>query len=156
MASRDKLVEAILEQMTEMAVARSTVGAEPWVATDLTMTELQAIAVLRHRGPLRVGAIGEALGLSPNATTTMLTRLEERGLAERGLDRRDRRVLLVDLLPAGETLFDQLQAAGIATMRRPLDAMAVADLEALRRGMAALLAQIREEVPPCGLSARRP
>jgi DNA-binding MarR family transcriptional regulator len=146
MPSRSDLVDAILELQARAAVERATRGPDVWLDLDLSMAQVKAVFVLRHRGPLRVRALGDLLGLSPNATTALLDRLEAAGLACRGADADDRRAVLVALEPAGEALIEHLLAAKGDAMRHALDAMTVTDLEALHHGLAALLTALAAEV----------
>lgn len=145
MATHEALVDSILELVRELAVARTTRAPDPWLEVGITMAQLKTVFVLRHRGALRIGTIGDLLDLSPNATTAMLDRMEECGLVRRRADTHDRRAVLVELQPDGEALFERLQAAGLNPMRRWLDGMRTDDLAALRRGMAALLERVRDE-----------
>lgn len=147
MPSRSDLVDAILELQARAAVERATRGPDVWLDVDLSMVQLKAIFLLSHHGALRVGAVGDLLALSPNATTSLLDRLEAGGLARRRADAEDRRAVLVELQPAGEALIERLLAAKSDAMRRALDRMSVAELDALHRGLAALLTALSAEEP---------
>lgn len=59
------------------------------------------ITYLASYGPASVGEIRRVFGLKASTLTSMLDRLEDRGLLERTLNPEDRRSFLVDLLPKG-------------------------------------------------------
>lgn len=73
---------------------------EDWPDIELTMPQLRTL-VLLYRGPQRMGDIAAALGTSLPATTSMIERLEGKGLVERVHDRSDRRVVMCNLTPEG-------------------------------------------------------
>jgi DNA-binding MarR family transcriptional regulator len=69
----------------------------------LNRTDLRCLDWLAD-GPKSAGQLAEATGLSTAATTTLLDRLEGRGLLRRVRDTADRRKVLVQMTAAGEQL----------------------------------------------------
>lgn len=91
----------------------------------LTKQELLALDVLGVRGPSRMGAIAEHLGVGQSAVTPLVDRLQERGAVRRRRSEEDRRVWLVELTGEGQELFEAEGAAYervAAAMLAPLDA----------------------------------
>ena len=117
---------------------------EPWLGIDISMGQLKALCVIHHLGETRVGNVARAVGLSLNATTAVLDRLEQEGLAVRMPDASDRRAVLVRVTKAGEALMQQLLAAGTQMLTPYLYDIADEDMDALQRGLSALLVAIRE------------
>ncbi len=60
----------------------------------VSRNDLRALNALEE-GPVRAGYLAEHLGLTTGATSSLIDRLERRGLAERTRDPADRRVVLV-------------------------------------------------------------
>lgn len=58
-------------------------------------TDYQASSVLDWHGPMPPGELAKTLGLSPSATTRVIDRLVEAGIAERTADTDDRRRVVV-------------------------------------------------------------
>lgn len=141
----DELVAGIQQLMTAMAVGRAMAPPEPWLQAELSMGQLRVLLVLHHAGALRVGTLARELHLSPNATTAVLDRLEQAGLVERHVDPADRRAVLVRPSAAGTAEIDALLSAGMQHLEARLRRLAVAELEALYRGMAALVRAMQEE-----------
>lgn len=54
-------------------------------------------------GPMTAGQLSVATGLRPAATTTLIDRLERRGLIQRVRSQQDRRQVLVEMTGAGQT-----------------------------------------------------
>ena len=59
----------------------------------------RALDILDQEGPMTAGRLAERARLSPGATTALLDRLEEKGLARRTRDTEDRRRVLVEVTP---------------------------------------------------------
>jgi DNA-binding MarR family transcriptional regulator len=66
----------------------------------LSAVERKCIDVLRRLGPVTAGTIGEHTGLTTGAVTGLMDRLEKAGYVRRERDPRDRRKVLVELLPS--------------------------------------------------------
>lgn len=81
---------------------RQAVAAELGLGT----AELIAIAQLHYTEPLQARQIGERTGLTPGSVTALLDRLESRGYLTRTRPTHDRRVLQIELTPAGRALGD--------------------------------------------------
>ncbi|MGE3288868.1 MAG: MarR family winged helix-turn-helix transcriptional regulator [Pseudonocardia sp.] len=71
-------------------------------------TDLRILAALRVDGPTSAGAVAEAAGLSPAATTEAVQRLAARGLVRRDTDPADRRRAVIRIEPAATERFDSL------------------------------------------------
>lgn len=68
----------------------------PWFSTPtLTMAQLRALMVLYDSGHLTVGQLAERLGTGMPATSSIVDRLVEEGLADRHQDPEDRRRIVV-------------------------------------------------------------
>lgn len=65
-------------------------------------TGVRALCALAGDGPLRMGDLGDALGVTSRYVTAVVDALERDGLARRVADPSDRRALLVELTPEGE------------------------------------------------------
>jgi DNA-binding MarR family transcriptional regulator len=63
----------------------------------VNLTDLRCLSVLAFHGPMSVGSLAEASGLSPGAMTTAVDRWEKAGYARRSHSTRDRRSVLVEL-----------------------------------------------------------
>lgn len=99
------------------AYQRATDGFDDAVGRhwDLNPTDLRCLDWLTE-GPMSAGELARATNLSSAATTTLLDRLEGRGLIQRQRDTRDRRRIVVELTPeAGrqiDSLYGPLQQEG--------------------------------------------
>jgi len=62
-------------------------------------TDFRCLDILDQEGPMTAGRLAQRARLSPAAMTTLLDRLERRGLARRARDDDDRRRVLVEVTP---------------------------------------------------------
>jgi DNA-binding MarR family transcriptional regulator len=80
-------------------------------------TDYRCIDILDQEGPMTAGRLARRARLSPAAMTTLLDRLERKGLARRVRDDDDRRRVLVDVTP-------KLRAMGAELYGSPEEASA--------------------------------
>ena len=77
---------------------------------------LLQIKGLQGRGPATISALAERLQVRHHAVVQLVTRLTRRGLVERTRADRDRREVVVALLPAGERLLQGLAGHSIGEL----------------------------------------
>lgn len=79
---------------------------------ELNRTDLRCLDILGAAGRLTAGQVAERMRMTTGAVTTMLDRLEQRQLAQRIRDDRDRRRVHVELTPEAKeriaAVYDQL------------------------------------------------
>lgn len=112
MASRDRLVEQVLEHLQLIGGEFERLTAVAAAAVSLNRTDLGAIQALRSTGGMTAGDLARALRITSGATTRVIDSLVEAGLAVRELDPTDRRRVLVRATPqaglAMEAAFQRL------------------------------------------------
>jgi DNA-binding MarR family transcriptional regulator len=105
------------------AYQRSTDAFDDQVARllKLNRTDLRCLDWL-FAGPQTAGQLAEAIGLSTAATTTLLDRLEQRGLIQRVRDATDRRKVLAEMTDLGYRqtgqFYGPMAAEGAAMLAR--------------------------------------
>ena len=72
----------------------------------LDMALADALSVIATQGPLRMGALAEALQITPASTTRAVTCLAEKGLVERVKAVDDNRSIVVSATEAGQHRFE--------------------------------------------------
>jgi len=95
---------------------------------DVTLREYSLLELLagQHDGPaghFHMGQVASVVGLSQSATTRLVSRLEERGLLERGICQDDLRGVYSNLTPDGRALLD---TAGPSYRRRLYETLSAA------------------------------
>ena len=113
--------------------------------SDLSISQLSALATVVHAGPLGVGQLAEAEILPSPAATRLADKLEEAGLVSRQMNPEDRRGVLLAATAKGSELVAQRERVGNAWLAAHLGAMQEADLVALQRAVMLLEALLCEK-----------
>jgi DNA-binding MarR family transcriptional regulator len=100
-----------LERRVLMAIRRIVHGVDRHSkqverASGITLPQLVVLTAIRRLGEVTSSKISEAASLSPATVTTILDKLEARGLVERYRNVQDRRVVHSRLTPAGAKLLE--------------------------------------------------
>lgn len=156
--SRDILIDAVLDQYNRIARAMHRASEPVWRELELTMAQLRTLFTLAREGPVSIGQVAEAQGVSLPTASHLVERLVQAGLATRAADPADRRRMVVRLTPAGEELVDTMRHGRQGLLRSWLSHLGHDDIVALLRGMTALVAAAERDVPPrdCGDGGGRP
>lgn len=133
-AQSSAVVDRLIRLLQETGEGLNRLGQDMAEASGSHRTDLTALSVLsRHVGtPLTVGELGEELGLSKAAASSLADRLERAGHARRVRDPADRRRWNVELTAAAFGEADQalggfLQAARSALAGYTAQELAVAE-----------------------------
>jgi DNA-binding MarR family transcriptional regulator len=106
--------------------------------SDLTITQLSALATVVRAGPLGVGHLAEIEGLPSPAATRLADKLEEAGLVARRPNPADRRGVQLVATPKGTELLERRARIGNAWLAEQLSALSKADRLAVERAVAVL------------------
>ena len=130
------MTEAVLtaSRVLVAVAARSLVAAEDHVS----LAQYRVLVVLAARGPQRLAALAEALGVNPSTATRVCDRLVTRRLIHRHRAHGDRREIRVGLSQAGRRLVEEVSRRRrqeihrlVAAIPTPTRAEVVAALRAL-------------------------
>jgi DNA-binding MarR family transcriptional regulator len=126
-----------------VVAARSVVGLYRPVLEPLGLTHPQYLVMLAlwGRSPLSLRELSDTLALDPPTLSPLLKRLEAAGLVERRRLPADQRSLAVTLTPAGRELRSAAEDVPAQVVARL--GVEVADLEAVRDGLTAVIAAAR-------------
>lgn len=116
----------------------------------LTAGEARALSHVARYGGVRQTVLAERMGIEPMTLSSVLDRLEARGLVSRQTDPCDRRAKLVDLTDAADAVLERIGEA-IGAMRREslrsLSESEWSELRGLMKRVRADLASLRAESP---------
>jgi DNA-binding MarR family transcriptional regulator len=126
--SRQDLIAAV--GRATQAYQRATDGFDDEVGRRLGLnpTDLRCLDWLSE-GPMSAGELAEATGLSSAATTTLLDRLERKGIVRRERDTGDRRKVIVEMTQSGRELIGDLYGPLAREGSRGLARFSDAELE---------------------------
>ncbi len=113
------------------------------IVSRLGISQAQASVLLVLKGaeePLPLSKLARFLVQEAQSVTSLVDRLEARQLVRRVPDHRDRRVIHVELTPAGDEMFDQVFPAAWKACRDVFSGLDQSELEQL----ASLSARVRD------------
>ena len=102
--TRDQLDAAEMAARLRLSATRLARRLRQESGAGLTSSQLSALAVIEHHGPLTLGAVAEHEGVAPPSVTRVVGRLEADGLVVRHTAPDDRRVARVTVSDRGAAL----------------------------------------------------
>jgi DNA-binding MarR family transcriptional regulator len=109
---------------------------------ELTQAEAHILAYLHPRSTARINDIHEAFGHRRSTLTSVLDRLEKRGLIERTSDPDDRRSVVIALTPSGSAVSKHVFAALTSLESAALAQFSKSDVTAFVRILDELTRQV--------------
>jgi DNA-binding MarR family transcriptional regulator len=97
--SRDELAREFVAAVRASQTANQTLDHALADYMGLDPTAFRCLDILDQEGPMTAGRLAERARLSPGAMTALLDRLEAKGYARRTRDTKDRRRVLVEIVP---------------------------------------------------------
>lgn len=99
--------------------------------TDISPSQLSALATLARHGPLTVGDLSSAERVKPPTMTRIVASLEDLGLVTRTVDPDDRRVAYVATTPSGDKLIARSRSRKDAYLAARIHSLSAEDRAAL-------------------------
>lgn len=150
--TRGALVAQLVCQVDHLRTLRVRSICDKPLHRDISLPQLHVLVTLHEKGPMTVSAIAHLFGMSMPSASSISDRMEDRGLVTRVREETDRRVVTVDVTERGREAVEEFVGLQREHLDRLLDAMPVADLEDLSRGIAAL----QRGIELAAMSARAP
>jgi DNA-binding MarR family transcriptional regulator len=101
------------------------------IETDLTLSQLSALASVDRHGPLTLGALAAHERVQPPSMTRIIGALADRGMVSRGPHETDGRQIVVAVTPEGRELLKEDRRKREAWLARQLRELSAEDLAAL-------------------------
>ena len=111
----------------------------------LTAPQLWALKTLQRAGRLSAGQLAQALAVHQSSLSTLIDRLEKRGLVSRVRSRGDGRFVLIELTKRGLTLSAMAPEPASGRLLHGLQAMTRADVREIRRAVDRLVQVMEAE-----------
>jgi DNA-binding MarR family transcriptional regulator len=108
------------------------------VPSELSRAAASVLVTLRNEGPQRVTALAAHENVTQPTMSTLIRRLERRGLVVRNTDTADRRACLVEVTEAGRVLMREREQARAQWLGSRLSALAPEEQEQVERALTLL------------------
>jgi DNA-binding MarR family transcriptional regulator len=117
---------------------------------DLSPTQAQALRTVVREGPLRIGALAEALGVTDATASRSVDALAALGLAAREPDPADARAVRVGATPRGRREQRLRRERFVRALERLMDELTEDEREQLESSLETLSALLVREAEPAG------
>lgn len=141
--ARLELVQEISRLAQSVGRTYNRVNVPHWIDLQLTFPQFKMVMLISNKEPASVSCLADALGIGDPTASHLIDKLHKAGLAKREEDPSDRRRALVALSDKGRKLVDKLIAPK-DWISDSLRRMEVEDLEALKKGLEALVRLVEE------------
>lgn len=139
--SNDVSLLPVLRQLSETYLQVSRLASREIEKTGLTHAQFDVVVTLGDTPGLTCKELGEQTFITKGTLTSVLDRLEAKGLCVRAKDQPDSRQTRVALTSEGQTLYEEVFMPFIATMKPRFDVLSPAEQETL----IALLQKLKAE-----------
>ena len=116
---------------------------------DMTVAQAGMVQILHLEGTMRLGALGQRLGITPSTLTRNVERAEARGLVARIPDRQDGRACCLRLTPRGTRLARDFEKQNETFSERVLSQLSTRRRRRAVEGFLDLLEAIDKIAGPC-------
>jgi DNA-binding MarR family transcriptional regulator len=116
----DPRTDGILADFRATMTELKCVGSERLLRQGISMTQLHILHMLDRHGEMGMSRLAEVLDVSVSNATGLVDRMAERGLVSRTRVPEDRRVVLVQVSPAGHAMLGDAEALQDDVLRRVL------------------------------------
>ena len=147
--NRQELIAEVARQLRAFGTDDHVMNQATAARLGLHPTDMHAGEVLDRLGPMTIGDLARAVGVSPGAATALIDRLEHAGMARRVPDAANRRRILVEPTPDGRRRSMTVFGGLIQSATQLLDRYQDEELELfvdLIRGLRQLLSDHTEAV----------
>src|SRR5262245_7816733 len=137
-ADRQLSIETLLDDFERLWRRLAGSQSMDFVGVDVTMSQAKVLHLACIHPGATMSWIAQQLHVTLPTVSGLVDRLVDQGLLERHDDPADRRQVIVDLTDDGWSMIGRVRDSGMGSLRSLLERLSSADLDHLRRGVAAL------------------
>ena len=129
------VIDEIIRAQRDLQRSFADDPANPLFRSQLTMSQLKLLLMLRHSGGSGGQELARGMGVSLATLTGIVDRMVGQGLVTRREDPSDRRVRIIELTTHGSRMIDEIVTTGTQRMRHLLDRVEPAGLDVILRAL---------------------
>jgi|ThiBio_1000_plan_1041568.scaffolds.fasta_scaffold48213_1 DNA-binding MarR family transcriptional regulator len=139
--TRAELMQRLIDMMSRSSFELRGADQLEWPQIELTMPQLRTLVFLRG-SPRRMSDVAAMLGIGLSSATSMIERLESKGLVQRIHDPHDRRVVRCQLSDQGTAELERFWRVQASKMQAVADLLSHDELAKVVEAMEILVAAI--------------
>lgn len=132
---RPKIVAETIDDLRRIFQAISDFSRQAERLTGLTGSQLWAVKIIAEHKTIRVSELSKRMYLHPATVVGILDRLESQGLVQRIRSKTDRRVVDLELTPAGESVVQTSPDVAQGLLVKGMEEMSDENLLRIHEGM---------------------
>jgi DNA-binding MarR family transcriptional regulator len=143
---RPELVSTIAQAYMELFTTMQFNAASHWLMLELTFAQARALFMLAARKELTVSQLAQSLGVGNPTASILVQQLVERDLVTRTEHTADRRHTIIRLSPKGAEIGAGRRKQREKQWQRWLSQLSDDELNALARGLSAIVEVVKKEL----------
>jgi DNA-binding MarR family transcriptional regulator len=144
--SRPELVDTIVQSYMDLFMTMQFNSVSHWLMLELTFAQSRALFMLAARKELTVSQLAKLLKVGNPTASILVQQLVERGLVTRTEAVSDRRHTIIRLSPKGEEIGAGRRKNREKQWQRWLSHLSDDELNALARGLSAIVGVVKQEL----------
>lgn len=111
---------------------------------NITVPQFTALQILINNGSMTIGELSQKMALACSTITDLVDRMEKTELVVRKKDEKDKRVVIVEVLPKGFDILEKVLDKRRKYLQSKIKGFSVDEMEVLKEGLEALLQGMQE------------
>ncbi len=112
---------------------------------NITIPQFTALQILISNGDLTIGELSQKMGLACSTITDLIDRMENNKLVVRKKDKKDKRVVRVEVLPVGYEIVEKVLEERIRFLESKLKGLSQEEKIALSEGLESLYNAMKQK-----------
>jgi DNA-binding MarR family transcriptional regulator len=144
--NRAELIGTVVRAYMDLFMTMQFNAASHWLMLELTFAQARALFMLAARRELTMSELAKSLGVGKATTSILVQQLVERDLVTRSEGTTDRRHTIIRLSPKGTEIGAGRRKEREKQWQRWLSQLSDEELNALARGLSAIVAVVKKEL----------
>lgn len=120
-------------------------GRQILVDINITVPQFTALQILINNGSLTIGELSQHMSLACSTLTDLIDRMEKSLLVERKRDKKDKRVVIVTVLPKGYEVLEEVLNKRREYLKGMLENFSLMDMENLNKSLEKLYTDMEKK-----------
>lgn len=112
---------------------------------NITIPQFTALQILINNGSMTIGELSQKMALACSTITDLVDRMEKTELVTRKKDDKDKRVVIVEVLPKGFDILEKVLNKRRKYLKSRLKDFSIDEMEILKDGLEALLQGMKDQ-----------
>lgn len=112
---------------------------------NITIPQFTALQILINNGNLTIGELSQKMALACSTITDLIDRMEKNQLVVRRKDEKDKRVVRIEVLPAGHEIVKRVLEKRVEFLESKMASLTEEETDLLKEGLESLYNAIKDD-----------